>query len=72
MKYATLDAWASRMIALTGKAAQEGVIPLISLDDLPKEVLDLFGRAILHSEELKRDEKVIEVSELNSHGQEAY
>lgn len=51
MKYATLDAWASRMIALTGKAAQEGVIPLISLDDLPKEVLDLFGRAILHSEE---------------------
>ncbi|CAM6096275.1 unnamed protein product [Calypogeia fissa] len=46
IKYGIMNGWSSRMVALEGAAAVEGATTLMSLENLPRQVVDLFGRAI--------------------------
>lgn len=59
IKCAIMSAWSSRMIALEGAATVEGALTLMSLENIPPPVLDLFGRAIadaFRTEESANDE----------------
>ncbi|CAM6098963.1 unnamed protein product [Calypogeia fissa] len=58
IKYAALDAWASRMIALEGPAAALET-PVTCLANLPEELLKLFARAISNYGILQRTEKTV-------------
>lgn len=57
IKYAALDAWASRMIALEGRAASDSTVT--SLENLPEELLQLLARAITNYGILHRTEKTV-------------
>ncbi|CAM6098967.1 unnamed protein product [Calypogeia fissa] len=58
IKYAALDAWASRMISLEGPAAALET-PVTCLASLPEELLKLFARAISHHSILQHTEKTV-------------